>query len=421
MARKGSKFAKCGASWPGARACATRRGWPRTSGARSTARRGWRRRPRGGRRKSSKSKGERLVDGIAAGGRAAQADDVQRARPGATPSTSARSTSARRHQLERAAAAVRPRHAALRPARTAGGSSSCPAGVPEDDAAQPGAAAVADRQRHRAARSCCAGCCSPRRRGWRSQQPLGDRLAHRQQRLPRRRLLRRARASRCSTPTPRRRPGARTRSSSAAAAPTKDPTWQAKGIDSKGIQGRRLDWLIGDDLITPANAFSPAKRESALRVWDMQITTRLVEAGPRARGGQLQRPARPRLDARRARQSYSAFKRPACFLQGSPEVAVDPGDPRAEPLWPNELAAGAPAPREAGEAQPLPAHLPAVGDRRAGREAAGALGADHPARAHPDHGGQVLHGASTRRQAARPTTWTSSTSRSGRCTGRSST
>ena len=114
---------------------------------------------------------------------------------------------------------------------------------------------------------------------------------------------------------------------------SKDPTWQAKGIDSKGIQGRRLDWLIGDDLITPANAFSPAKRESALRTWDMQITTRLVEAGRALVAGNFNDP-HDLVSTLSARTSYASFKRPAVAIKGSPEVAVDPSDPRAEPLWP---------------------------------------------------------------------------------------
>src|SRR6185295_12560994 len=109
-------------------------------------------------------------------------------------------------------------------------------------------------------------------------------------------------------------------------------TWQAKGIDSKGIQGRRLDWLIGDDLITPANAFSPARRESALRVWDMQITTRVVREGRAIVAGNFNDP-HDLVSTLAARESYAHFKRPACYVKGQPEVAVDPGDPRAEPLW----------------------------------------------------------------------------------------
>ena len=47
----------------------------------------------------------------------------------------------------------------------------------------------------------------------------------------------------------------------------KDPTWQAKGLDSKGIHGRRLDWLLGDDVVTPAQrllARLPAHRAQPL-------------------------------------------------------------------------------------------------------------------------------------------------------------
>ena len=95
----------------------------------------------------------------------------------------------------------------------------------------------------------------------------------------------------------------------------KDPTWQAKGIDSKGIQGRRLDWLIGDDVITPASAFSPAKREAALRVWDMQITTRLVGEGRALMAGNFNDP-HDLVSTLSARDSYETFKRPAIHAKG---------------------------------------------------------------------------------------------------------
>jgi hypothetical protein len=113
---------------------------------------------------------------------------------------------------------------------------------------------------------------------------------------------------------------------------SKDPTWQAKGIDSKGIQGRRLDWLIGDDLITPANAFSPARRESALRVWDMQITTRLVEDGRALVAGNFNDP-HDLVSTLAARSAYTSFIRPAIGHKDDPSRACDIGDPDGVPLW----------------------------------------------------------------------------------------
>jgi hypothetical protein len=57
---------------------------------------------------------------------------------------------------------------------------------------------------------------------------------------------------------------------------SKDPTWQAKGLDSKGVHGRRLDWFIGDDVVTPRNAGSPALRKQALEKIELEVETRLV-------------------------------------------------------------------------------------------------------------------------------------------------
>lgn len=114
---------------------------------------------------------------------------------------------------------------------------------------------------------------------------------------------------------------------------SKDPTWQAKGIDSKGIHGRRLDWLLGDDVVTPANAFSPAKRESALRTWDTQITTRLVESGTAIMAGNFNDPS-DLVSTLAARESYACFKRPAIHRRGTPEIACEPREPDAVVLWP---------------------------------------------------------------------------------------
>ena len=110
---------------------------------------------------------------------------------------------------------------------------------------------------------------------------------------------------------------------------SKDPTWQAKGIDSKGIQGRRLDWLIGDDVITPKNAFSPAMRRAALNLWELEITTRLVADGKAIIAGNFNH-QRDLVSTLASRKSYGVFKRPALHAPNQPEVA----DENGEATWP---------------------------------------------------------------------------------------
>ena len=109
----------------------------------------------------------------------------------------------------------------------------------------------------------------------------------------------------------------------------KDPTWQAKGLDSKGIHGRRLDWLIGDDVVTPRNAYSPAYRRTALNLWDIQITTRLVAEGRALVCGNFNH-SRDLVSTLAARPSYEAFRRPALH---APDDPTKP-DPGGVPLWP---------------------------------------------------------------------------------------
>lgn len=113
---------------------------------------------------------------------------------------------------------------------------------------------------------------------------------------------------------------------------SKDPTWQAKGLDSKGIHGRRLDWLLGDDVITPKNAFSPAMRRQALTLWDMQITTRLVKTGHAIMAGNFNH-ERDLLSTLAKRPSYSVYKRPAKSKPGQPSVAVDEIEDDGDLLW----------------------------------------------------------------------------------------
>lgn len=118
---------------------------------------------------------------------------------------------------------------------------------------------------------------------------------------------------------------------------SKDPTWQAKGLDSKGIQGRRLDWLIGDDLITPKNAESPALRKRALDYWDLQFETRLVGSGRGLMCGNFN-DARDLLSTLAARENYGLFRRPSFHKPDAPNEApteAEMQDPaRSIPLWP---------------------------------------------------------------------------------------
>ena len=207
-------------------------------------------------------------------------------------------------------------------------------------------------------------------------------VAHPQQRLPALPTSPTTRAARWSTPTRRRRPGATTRSSSAARAPRRTRPGRPRASTRRASTGRRLDWLIGDDVITPANAFSPAKRESAL--------THLGHADhdpPRARRAARSWPGTSTTrttSSRRCRRASptTPSSAPRCTSTASPSWPANPRDPRARALWPENWDMERLTPRAAREAEPLPAHLPAVRDRRAGREAARALDAARQARGH---------------------------------------
>ena len=118
---------------------------------------------------------------------------------------------------------------------------------------------------------------------------------------------------------------------------SRDPTWQAKGLDSKGIQGRRLDFLIGDDIITPRNAFSPAMRKRALDTWDLQIETRLVESGQALVCGNFN-DSKDLLSTLSVREGYETFRRPSIHRPGRPDLPPHEHDmhdrEKAIPTWP---------------------------------------------------------------------------------------
>lgn len=124
--------------------------------------------------------------------------------------------------------------------------------------------------------------------------------------------------------------------------PSKDPTWQAKGLDGKGIHGRRLDIVIGDDVITPRNAHSPTLRKQALDTFDLQVATRLVKDGRALMLGNFN-DSRDLLSTLSRRPRWKTFRRPSFHLPDEPAVAPaeqDLYDPeKAIPTWPQNWPA----------------------------------------------------------------------------------
>lgn len=114
---------------------------------------------------------------------------------------------------------------------------------------------------------------------------------------------------------------------------SKDPTWQAKGLDSKGIHGRRIDRLRADDLVTPANAASPTKRKNALKLWDEQVTTRLVASGIASIAGNYN-DEKDLLSTLMRRGRYVAFKRPALAKADDPSKPDENGVELWPEVWP---------------------------------------------------------------------------------------
>lgn len=110
--------------------------------------------------------------------------------------------------------------------------------------------------------------------------------------------------------------------------PSKDPTWQAKGIKTT-IQGARLNHFIGDDLVTPGSAQSVAKQRDALNRWDTEVTTRLVADGQALIAGNFNH-TKDLLSTIAARSSYKVLRRPSLHVPGNVEEAPeDARDPTA--------------------------------------------------------------------------------------------
>lgn len=107
---------------------------------------------------------------------------------------------------------------------------------------------------------------------------------------------------------------------------SKDATWEAKGLNSQGIQGSRVRHLIADDLVTPASGRSPAKQKAAKHLWDTTITTRVFEEGQAIIAGNYNH-AKDLLSDLASRTSYQLMRRPNLHV---------PGDPSKPPISPRD-------------------------------------------------------------------------------------
>lgn len=122
---------------------------------------------------------------------------------------------------------------------------------------------------------------------------------------------------------------------------SRDPTWAAKGLDSKGTHGRRLDVFIGDDLVTPRNAESPAMRKAALDTMELQVETRMVASGQMlVLSNYNDDKDLPSTLSKRAR--WQTFRRPSMHVPGKPGVAPKDSQIAAGewvPTWPDNWTA----------------------------------------------------------------------------------
>lgn len=119
------------------------------------------------------------------------------------------------------------------------------------------------------------------------------------------------------------------------ATPSKDPTWQAKGVKTT-IQGARLNHLIGDDMVTPGSAKSVAKQRDALSRWDDEVTARLIDSGQALVAGNFNH-SKDLLSTIAARPRYAVLRRPALHVPGDPETPPeDARDPEAVAALPEK-------------------------------------------------------------------------------------
>lgn len=118
---------------------------------------------------------------------------------------------------------------------------------------------------------------------------------------------------------------------------SKDPTWVAKGLDSKGVHGRRLDWAIADDIITPAHGESAVLRKKAEDKFDLELATRIVRGGHIAVVGNYIS-EKDLLHELMSREGWHGVKRPSVHMKGHPAKPAPPAlledEENTELLWP---------------------------------------------------------------------------------------
>jgi hypothetical protein len=92
--------------------------------------------------------------------------------------------------------------------------------------------------------------------------------------------------------------------------------------------------MIGDDVITPRNATSPALRKRALDVMDLVVLTRIVKTGKVLMAGNFNDP-KDLLHTLSTRRGWGTFKRPSMHMPGRPDMAPKESQlDEAELLWP---------------------------------------------------------------------------------------
>lgn len=115
---------------------------------------------------------------------------------------------------------------------------------------------------------------------------------------------------------------------------SRDMTIQAKGMDSKGVHGRRLDVFIGDDMVTPMNAGSPTMRKAALKKLEDEIQTRIVANGQLLVAGNFN-DDKDLLSTLAKRPRYQLWRRPSFHVPGKPSESARESDyDKAAVTWP---------------------------------------------------------------------------------------
>jgi hypothetical protein len=123
----------------------------------------------------------------------------------------------------------------------------------------------------------------------------------------------------------------------------KDPTWSAKGLRAQGVQGKRIGHLLGDDVVTPLTAGSPARQREAKKLWDQQFMRRVLRRPGRPGGqaiiaGNFNHP-RDLLETLATNSTWRVYRRPSLHVPGDvakfPKSVRDPDAIEAYPeAWP---------------------------------------------------------------------------------------